>query len=95
MSTAQRDTAPPGAEPAVVEDRRRRGPVATLIILAIRAYQVARAGHLSLCRFTPSCSQYALEAIGRHGPWRGSALALRRLGRCRPGGSFGFDPVPE
>ncbi len=94
MSGAQRDTAPTGTEPAV-EGRRERGPVATLIILAIRAYQVARAGHFSLCRFTPSCSQYALEAIERHGPWRGSALTLRRLGRCRPGGSFGFDPVPE
>ena len=50
------------------------------------------------CRFTPSCSQYAIEAIQTHGPVRGFALALRRLARCHPitwlGGSHGYDPVP-
>jgi uncharacterized protein len=50
------------------------------------------------CRFTPSCSTYALEALDTHGPYRGTALALRRLLRCHPftffGGSSGFDPVP-
>jgi putative membrane protein insertion efficiency factor len=47
------------------------------------------------CRFVPSCSGYALEAIERHGAWRGSWLTLRRLLRCHPWGGSGFDPVPE
>lgn len=84
-----------GAGAGAVAGPRRRGPVAYVLILGIRGYQVARAGHLSLCRYTPSCSQYAVEAITRHGARRGLMLAIRRLGRCRPGGSFGFDPVPE
>ena len=48
----------------------------------------------SNCRFQPTCSSYALEALDRHGPVRGTALALRRIVRCRPGGASGFDPVP-
>jgi uncharacterized protein len=47
------------------------------------------------CRYVPSCSVYAEEAIRRHGPWRGGWLALKRLGRCHPWGGFGYDPVPE
>jgi len=47
------------------------------------------------CRFHPSCSEYAAEALRAHGPWRGSALALRRLGRCHPFGGSGHDPVPR
>lgn len=51
-----------------------------------------------VCRFTPSCSVYAFEALKVHGPWRGLGLAARRLLRCHPftllGGSSGFDPVP-
>ncbi len=44
------------------------------------------------CRFYPSCSQYAQEAIDLYGPWRGGWRALRRICRCRPGGGGGFDP---
>ncbi len=46
------------------------------------------------CRFTPTCSQYAVEALRRHGPLRGSWLTLRRLSRCRPTDGSGYDPVP-
>jgi len=62
----------------------------------IRAYQWALSPLLgSHCRFYPSCSQYALEAIERYGPARGSWLALRRLLRCHPWCPGGFDPVPD
>ncbi|MCC7140454.1 MAG: membrane protein insertion efficiency factor YidD [Planctomycetes bacterium] len=46
------------------------------------------------CRFQPTCSMYAAEAIRRHGAWRGTRLAIGRLLRCRPGGGGGEDPVP-
>ena len=46
------------------------------------------------CRFTHTCSQYALEAIRKHGPLRGTYLAVRRLLRCHPWGGYGYDPVP-
>ena len=62
---------------------------------AIRAYQrtiSARTG--PTCRYQPTCSQYAYEAVERHGPWRGAWLAARRLGRCHPGREGGYDPVP-
>ena len=47
------------------------------------------------CRFDPSCSAYAIEAIDRHGAWRGARLAGARLLRCHPFGSAGYDPVPD
>lgn len=46
------------------------------------------------CRHLPSCSEYAMEAIDRHGSWKGGWLALSRISRCHPWGSHGFDPVP-
>jgi hypothetical protein len=46
------------------------------------------------CRFTPSCSQYAIEAIGKHGPFRGSWYAFQRILRCQPFTKGGYDPVP-
>ena len=65
-------------------------------LLAVRCYQVAwRPLNLWGCKFYPSCSNFALEAIERHGAWRGTGLALRRLLRCRPGVLGGYDPVPE
>jgi putative membrane protein insertion efficiency factor len=45
------------------------------------------------CRFDPSCSQYAIDAIGKYGPWRGGAKAVARICRCRPGGGRGYDPA--
>ena len=47
------------------------------------------------CRFQPSCSQYALEALREHGAFRGTWLAARRIGRCQPWGGSGYDPVPH
>jgi putative membrane protein insertion efficiency factor len=52
-------------------------------------------GRPSPCRFTPTCSAYAVEALEVHGRWRGLWLTLRRLVRCRPFGPSGWDPVPE
>jgi putative membrane protein insertion efficiency factor len=62
----------------------------------IRAYQLLLAPILApSCRYYPSCSHYAAEAVERHGPWRGSLFAVRRLMRCHPWGGSGYDPVPS
>lgn len=73
---------------------RRPGPVARLLDLLLRAYQRVGTGRPSPCRFVPSCSQYAREAVAAHGAARGSLLAARRIGRCHPWGGHGYDPVP-
>jgi putative membrane protein insertion efficiency factor len=75
------------------------GPGARLLLLLIRVYRLGLSPALSLlpllgCRFQPTCSTYAEEAIRRHGGRRGAGLALSRLLRCRPFGPHGFDPVP-
>lgn len=67
---------------------------ARVLLFAVRLYQAARGGRLSPCRFSPSCSEYAAEAIAEHGAARGTLLTLRRLSRCRPLGGRGYDPVP-
>jgi putative membrane protein insertion efficiency factor len=68
---------------------------AKLLILLIRAYQVVLSPFVGgACRFLPTCSAYAIEAIALHGAWRGSLLAVRRLSRCHPLGRAGLDPVP-
>lgn len=62
----------------------------------IRAYQLLLSPFLGgACRYYPSCSHYAMEALARHGAGRGGWLALRRLARCHPFGGHGFDPVPD
>jgi len=66
-----------------------------LLIGAIRGYQLALSPLLGpRCRFYPSCSQYALEAIARFGVLRGGLAAARRLARCHPWHEGGYDPVP-
>jgi putative membrane protein insertion efficiency factor len=65
------------------------------MLAAIEWYQGAFSWRPSPCRFTPTCSNYAHEAIESHGSRRGLWLTIRRLSRCRPFGPSGFDPVPE
>jgi uncharacterized protein len=65
------------------------------LVAAVRVYQSARAGHPSPCRFEPSCSAYAVEALEVHGALKGLALTTWRLCRCQPFGTPGYDPVPE
>lgn len=71
-------------------------PLAHIVALPIRAYRLlgsAWVGHN--CRFTPTCSAYALEALETHGAFRGSWLTLRRIARCNPWGGCGYDPVEK
>jgi putative membrane protein insertion efficiency factor len=64
-------------------------------VAAIRFYQLAISPWLPpSCRYTPTCSQYAIEALLRHGLFRGLALTVARLSRCHPWGGSGHDPVP-
>ncbi|WP_419800702.1 membrane protein insertion efficiency factor YidD [Mucilaginibacter sp.] len=66
-----------------------------LFILIIRLYQFLLSPILGAsCRFTPTCSQYGMEAIQKYGPFKGGWLTLKRIGRCHPWGKHGHDPVP-
>ncbi len=68
---------------------------AQILVGMIRIYRLAISPYLSVgCRYSPSCSRYAAEAITRHGCITGCWLTLRRLARCHPWGGFGYDPVP-
>lgn len=70
-------------------------PLAWTLALPVRAYRLIFSpwvGHN--CRYQPTCSAYALEALARHGGIKGSYLAVRRIGRCHPWGRQGYDPVP-
>ncbi len=69
---------------------------AALLILPVRFYQFCISPLLpNSCRYTPTCSQYAIEALRIHGPLRGLWLALKRIARCNPWGGSGYDPVPR
>lgn len=69
--------------------------IARLLIGLLRIYRYLLSPWWGArCRFSPTCSQYAIEALQRHGAWKGSALAVRRVMRCNPWHAGGFDPVP-
>lgn len=72
----------------------RRSPGQRAALAALRAYQASRGAAISPCRFYPSCSAYAVEAVERHGAVVGGWLAMRRVARCRPFGGRGVDLVP-
>lgn len=66
-----------------------------LLIMPIRFYQGAISPHFpAACRYQPTCSQYAVEAIQKYGAIKGGLLAAKRIGRCHPWGGSGYDPVP-
>ena len=69
--------------------------IGRLLILLVRLYQVAISTYTpASCRYTPTCSQYAIQAIRKHGPLKGTWLAIKRILRCHPWGGSGYDPVP-
>lgn len=75
--------------------KRIADALSRLLILPIRFYQRCISPLTPpSCRFTPTCSQYAVEALQKHGPLKGLYLAVRRLLRCHPWGRHGYDPVP-
>ena len=74
----------------------RKTPDRLLGMAIIRFYQLTLSGFVgNACRHMPTCSEYGYEAIARHGLWQGGWLTLFRVGRCGPGGTHGFDPVPQ
>jgi putative membrane protein insertion efficiency factor len=82
--------------PRRVRTGNRHGPAASLVLEILQVYRNVASAHPTAprCRYTPTCSGYAREAIERHGFWRGIALAYRRYRRCVPGSAGGSDPVP-
>ena len=78
-------------QPSILEGR-----LTAVLLVLIRFYQQWISPLLGpRCRFIPSCSAYAAEALQRHGPWRGGWLSVRRLSRCHPFTPCGCDPVPD
>ena len=83
-------------EPSKGNGQRRSGLAARGLILLVRGYQLTFSALIGRrCRYLPTCSDYAMEAIGRYGAWRGLWLGASRVCRCHPWGGDGFDPVPD
>lgn len=96
------DSAPTDPAPAERELQADAGDGAGKISFGARmvrgpilGYQTVMSGRPSPCRFSPSCSTYAIEALETHGAFKGSALAAWRIARCNPWGGSGWDPVPN
>lgn len=71
-------------------------PLARIFALPVKAYRLTFSPWIGFnCRYHPTCSAYALEALEKHGAWRGAWLAARRVARCHPFGGSGIDNVPE
>jgi len=67
-----------------------------LMVALVKLYQYILSPILpGACRYTPSCSEYGVQALRKHGPWRGGWLTLKRILSCHPWGGHGHDPVPE
>ena len=66
-----------------------------LFIGLIKIYQLIPGPWHNLCRYTPTCSEYAIQALIKHGTLKGSVLGIKRILRCAPWGGIGYDPVPE
>ena len=77
-----------------IDATARRSPLALILMLPIRAWRLLSVHLPPRCRFHPSCSQYALDALSVHGAGQGTWLAIRRVGRCHPWHEGGLDPVP-
>ena len=75
--------------------KRSRSPQTQALLRSVDLYQRLMAHRPSPCRYVPTCSEYAREALAAHGAARGTWLTVRRLSRCHPLGGFGFDPVPS
>ena len=72
-----------------------KAAIAGVFLLLVRGYQLLLSPMLGAsCRYTPTCSQYAIEAIRKYGPFKGGWLAIKRIARCHPWGGHGHDPVP-
>ncbi len=67
----------------------------SVLVFWVRAYQYLISPYTpSSCRFVPTCSEYAVEALKKYGPFKGTVLAAKRIARCHPWGESGYDPVP-
>lgn len=76
-------------------DHPKPGVVTRVLMASVRLYQRGISGWLPpMCRFEPSCSHFGIEALRRHGAWRGGWLTIGRLMRCHPFSRGGYDPVP-